>query len=90
MVVGVFCCGMANEAGNPMSKFENAPQVAETQNRREWQMKELTRQQILQYVAEMSEEMSQMAQNIKCADFAHSLRCASFEARNQLPCEMRD
>ena len=53
-------------------------------------MQELTRNQILQYVAEMSEEMSRLAIKAECANLADSLRVASSKARGLLPGEMRE
>jgi hypothetical protein len=58
--------------------------------RSERQRQQLTRNQILQYVAEMSEEMSQLASKAECAGLAHSLRNASSQARGLLPGDARE
>ncbi len=64
------------------------PAMARDSTRRNRQFQELSKFQILQYVAEMSEEMSQLAQQAQCAKLAETLRSASFEARDMLPKDM--
>ena len=54
------------------------------------QNQKLTRNQMLQYIAEMSEEMSKLAAAVDCADLAHSLKAASEKAQNLLPTEYKD
>lgn len=54
-------------------------------NRRAHQLNELTRNQILHYVAELSAEMSALANQVECAVLADHLMSVSAEARDQLP-----
>jgi len=54
------------------------------------QNQKLTRNQMLQYIAEMSEEMSKLAAAVDCTDLAHSLQTASQKAHNLLPTEYKD
>ena len=50
----------------------------------------LTRNQILQYIAEMSDEMSNLAKKAECLDLAKSLKTASNEASHLLPQGYKD
>ena len=50
----------------------------------------LTRNQIVAYIAEMSEEMSNMAMKADCTDLAKSLKTAAVEANYLLPKGYKD
>ena len=50
----------------------------------------LTRNQILQYIAEMSEEMSKLAANVECAELAQSLKTSAHKANDLLPQGYKD
>ncbi len=49
------------------------------------QIQKLTRNQILHYIAEMSEEMSKLAATADCAELAQSLKTSAHKAHNLLP-----
>ena len=50
----------------------------------------LTRNQILQYIAEMSDEMANLALKAECAELAKSLKTASHKAHHMLPQSNKD
>ncbi|MEO1608342.1 MAG: hypothetical protein AAFR90_03170 [Pseudomonadota bacterium] len=50
----------------------------------------LTRNQVLQYIAEMTEEMSKLAMKADCTDLAKSLKTAASEASLLLPNGYKD
>ena len=52
--------------------------------RRRQQQKKLTRSELLLYIAEMSEQMATLADNVKCANLADQLLSAANTAHGEM------
>jgi len=66
----------------PLQNTKNKGTLGASRCRR--QQEELTRTQVLIYIAEMSDELSTLAKNVKCANLANRLTSAAGVARREM------
>ena len=66
----------------PLQSTKNKGTLAASRRRR--QQEELTRTLVLIYIAEMSDELSTLAKNVKCANLANRLASAASVARREM------